>query len=64
MSRCFPFPPPGYERKARNDGEDLLEKDGIYSCGYGAPWGRASGQGQVAAHESGLGRGQGKHPPP
>lgn len=27
MSRCFPFPPPGYERKARNDGEDLLEKE-------------------------------------
>lgn len=26
MSRCFPFPPPGYERKARNDHEDLLEK--------------------------------------
>ncbi|XP_062109166.1 uncharacterized protein LOC133819829 [Humulus lupulus] len=27
MSRCFPFPPPGYERKARNNEEDLLEKE-------------------------------------
>ncbi|XP_024017572.1 myb-like protein X [Morus notabilis] len=27
MSRCFPFPPPGYERKARNDDGDLLEKE-------------------------------------
>uniref|UniRef100_A0A803Q1G4 Uncharacterized protein n=1 Tax=Cannabis sativa TaxID=3483 RepID=A0A803Q1G4_CANSA len=26
MSRCFPFPPPGYERKARNNEVDLLEK--------------------------------------
>ncbi|PON55613.1 hypothetical protein PanWU01x14_186810 [Parasponia andersonii] len=27
MSRCFPFPPPGYERKATNDHENLLEKE-------------------------------------
>ncbi|KAM6565401.1 hypothetical protein CsatA_024529 [Cannabis sativa] len=27
MSRCFPFPPPGYERKARNNEVDLLEKE-------------------------------------
>jgi hypothetical protein len=26
MSRCFPFPPPGYEKKARSDDVDLLEK--------------------------------------
>ncbi|XP_017230567.1 uncharacterized protein LOC108205218 [Daucus carota subsp. sativus] len=27
MSRCFPFPPPGYERKPRPDDENLLEKE-------------------------------------
>lgn len=27
MSRCFPFPPPGYERKARADDVDLLKKE-------------------------------------
>ncbi|KAE8703000.1 protein ELC [Hibiscus syriacus] len=27
MSRCFPFPPPGYEKKARTDGVDLLNKE-------------------------------------
>ncbi|KAL4310422.1 hypothetical protein GQ457_01G033590 [Hibiscus cannabinus] len=27
MSRCFPFPPPGYEKKARTDDEDVLIKD-------------------------------------
>ncbi|XP_034922932.1 uncharacterized protein [Populus alba] len=27
MSRCFPFPPPGYEKKARSDDVDLLEKE-------------------------------------
>ncbi|KAK8571652.1 hypothetical protein V6N12_027730 [Hibiscus sabdariffa] len=27
MSRCFPFPPPGYEKKARTDDVDLLNKD-------------------------------------
>ncbi|KAJ6797876.1 TRAF3-interacting protein 1-like [Iris pallida] len=29
MSRCFPFPPPGYEKAARNgdDNEDLLKKE-------------------------------------
>ncbi|KAF5184387.1 myb-like protein X [Thalictrum thalictroides] len=27
MSRCFPFPPPGYEKKARTDDVDLLIKD-------------------------------------
>lgn len=27
MSRCFPFPPPGYEKKARPDDENLLEKE-------------------------------------
>ncbi|XP_077226798.1 uncharacterized protein LOC143860145 [Tasmannia lanceolata] len=27
MSRCFPFPPPGYEKKARNDDVDLLTKE-------------------------------------
>ncbi|KAL8106583.1 uncharacterized protein LOC141671897 [Apium graveolens] len=27
MSRCFPFPPPGYEKKARPDEENLLEKE-------------------------------------
>ncbi|PPS05829.1 hypothetical protein GOBAR_AA14818 [Gossypium barbadense] len=26
MSRCFPFPPPGYEKKARTDDVDLLNK--------------------------------------
>ncbi|GFY92950.1 hypothetical protein Acr_08g0013460 [Actinidia rufa] len=26
MSRCFPFPPPGYEKKARTDDIDLLKK--------------------------------------
>ncbi|XP_011042179.1 PREDICTED: DNA ligase 1-like isoform X1 [Populus euphratica] len=26
MSRCFPFPPPGYERKIRSDDVDLLKK--------------------------------------
>ncbi|XWS13358.1 hypothetical protein CRYUN_Cryun36dG0030800 [Craigia yunnanensis] len=27
MSRCFPFPPPGYEKKARTDYVDLLKKE-------------------------------------
>ncbi|KDP45290.1 hypothetical protein JCGZ_15155 [Jatropha curcas] len=27
MSRCFPFPPPGYEKKARIDDTDLLKKE-------------------------------------
>ncbi|EEF31295.1 DNA binding protein, putative [Ricinus communis] len=27
MSRCFPFPPPGYEKKARVDDTDLLKKE-------------------------------------
>ncbi|KAK7318965.1 hypothetical protein RJT34_03674 [Clitoria ternatea] len=27
MSRCFPFPPPGYEKKARTDEVDILKKD-------------------------------------
>ncbi|XVF29023.1 hypothetical protein REPUB_Repub15cG0084100 [Reevesia pubescens] len=27
MSRCFPFPPPGYEKKARTDDSDLLKKE-------------------------------------
>ncbi|KAF9663491.1 hypothetical protein SADUNF_Sadunf17G0056000 [Salix dunnii] len=26
MSRCFPFPPPGYEKKTRSDDVDLLKK--------------------------------------
>ncbi|MBA0664453.1 hypothetical protein Goklo_004450 [Gossypium klotzschianum] len=26
MSRCFPFPPPGYEKKARTDDADFLKK--------------------------------------
>ncbi|KAJ0035445.1 hypothetical protein Pint_25505 [Pistacia integerrima] len=26
MSRCFPFPPPGYEKKARTGDPDLLKK--------------------------------------
>ncbi|GER39827.1 U2 snRNP auxilliary factor [Striga asiatica] len=26
MSRCFPFPPPGYERKHRSEGLDLLKE--------------------------------------
>ncbi|PPD99066.1 hypothetical protein GOBAR_DD03923 [Gossypium barbadense] len=26
MSRCFPFPPPGYEKKTRTDDVDLLNK--------------------------------------
>ena len=26
MSRCFPFPPPGYEKKARPDDADLLKE--------------------------------------
>ncbi|KAE8712274.1 Detected protein of confused Function [Hibiscus syriacus] len=28
MSRCFPFPPPGYEKKARTNDVDLLNKNG------------------------------------
>ncbi|MQL95764.1 hypothetical protein Taro_028435 [Colocasia esculenta] len=27
MSRCFPFPPPGYEKKPRNDHVDFLTKE-------------------------------------
>ncbi|CAA3021192.1 Hypothetical predicted protein [Olea europaea subsp. europaea] len=27
MSRCFPFPPPGYEKKARPDGVNLIIKE-------------------------------------
>ncbi|XP_068655320.1 uncharacterized protein [Aristolochia californica] len=27
MSRCFPFPPPGYEKKAKDDVADLLAKE-------------------------------------
>ncbi|XP_059463204.1 uncharacterized protein LOC132192033 isoform X1 [Corylus avellana] len=27
MSRCFPFPPPGYEKRARIDDADLLKKE-------------------------------------
>ncbi|XP_058093361.1 uncharacterized protein LOC131239602 [Magnolia sinica] len=27
MSRCFPFPPPGYEKEARSDDTDLLTKE-------------------------------------
>ncbi|KAF5470230.1 hypothetical protein F2P56_010755 [Juglans regia] len=27
MSRCFPFPPPGYEKRARIDDTDLLTKE-------------------------------------
>ncbi|KAM7521859.1 hypothetical protein LguiA_011761 [Lonicera macranthoides] len=27
MSRCFPFPPPGYEKKARPDDENFLAKE-------------------------------------
>ncbi|KAJ4968365.1 hypothetical protein NE237_015066 [Protea cynaroides] len=27
MSRCFPFPPPGYEKKARTDETDILPKE-------------------------------------
>ncbi|KAK7359300.1 hypothetical protein VNO77_01253 [Canavalia gladiata] len=27
MSRCFPFPPPGYEKKARTNQVDLLKKE-------------------------------------
>ncbi|CAH2054664.1 unnamed protein product [Thlaspi arvense] len=27
MSRCFPFPPPGYEKKIRNDDADSLTKE-------------------------------------
>ncbi|KMT14832.1 hypothetical protein BVRB_3g065560 [Beta vulgaris subsp. vulgaris] len=27
MSRCFPFPPPGYERKTKEDDTDLLKKE-------------------------------------
>ncbi|XP_059632130.1 uncharacterized protein LOC132274812 [Cornus florida] len=27
MSRCYPFPPPGYEKKARPDDTDLLKKE-------------------------------------
>ncbi|CBI40883.3 unnamed protein product, partial [Vitis vinifera] len=27
MSRCFPFPPPGYEKKTRSDDTDLLTKE-------------------------------------
>ncbi|KAJ4954302.1 hypothetical protein NE237_011085 [Protea cynaroides] len=27
MSRCFPFPPPGYEKKARSDEADILAKE-------------------------------------
>lgn len=31
MSRCFPFPPPGYEKKARIEDTDLLTKVYILS---------------------------------
>ncbi|XP_007034234.2 PREDICTED: myb-like protein X [Theobroma cacao] len=27
MSRCFPFPPPGYEKKARTDDVDIIKKE-------------------------------------
>lgn len=27
MSRCFPFPPPGYERKTKADDTDLIKKE-------------------------------------
>ncbi|GAB4844070.1 hypothetical protein Ancab_014034 [Ancistrocladus abbreviatus] len=27
MSRCFPFPPPGYDKKARADDPDLIKKE-------------------------------------
>lgn len=30
MSRCFPFPPPGYEKKARTDDADLLKKVNLF----------------------------------
>ncbi|MBA0628764.1 hypothetical protein Godav_023424 [Gossypium davidsonii] len=33
MSRCFPFPPPGYEKKARTDDADFLKKvNTVYFC--------------------------------
>lgn len=31
MSRCFPFPPPGYERKTKEDDTDLLKKVKTYA---------------------------------
>lgn len=31
MSRCFPFPPPGYEKKARTDDVDVLKKVNLLS---------------------------------
>lgn len=38
MSRCFPFPPPGYEKKARTDDVDVLKKVNLLSlCAFIAP---------------------------
>ncbi|KAF7807742.1 myb-like protein X [Senna tora] len=31
MSRCFPFPPPGYAKKTKTDDVDLLKKLGVLS---------------------------------
>ncbi|BAT06340.1 Os08g0525900 [Oryza sativa Japonica Group] len=32
MSRCFPFPPPGYEAKPRSEHNDLLKKVHMILC--------------------------------
>lgn len=32
MSRCFPFPPPGYEKKSRAEDADLLKKVYNFPC--------------------------------
>lgn len=47
MSRCFPFPPPGYEKKLRPEEGDLLKEVcfnlyhhyvDVFSCSYNSYW--------------------------
>ncbi|KAJ0092070.1 hypothetical protein Patl1_26072 [Pistacia atlantica] len=38
MSRCFPFPPPGYEKKARTGDSRLTKKDDASSAFIGVEW--------------------------
>ncbi|KAK2973601.1 hypothetical protein RJ640_027511 [Escallonia rubra] len=52
MSRCFPYPPPGYEKKARPEDIDLLKKVNHFSLifcvdkrGLGV-WGVGTGEGK------------------
>ncbi|KAK4489149.1 hypothetical protein RD792_004943 [Penstemon davidsonii] len=38
MSRCFPFPPPGYETKHRPEDLDILKEfDNLYGCRHSLP---------------------------